>query len=77
MKAFWLIDSYFGVIVADFREEARRNMMRTRILMILKRRLTLTSKILTPSRFPRPYQLQRRRMSPLLPPVTDQMTILR
>ena len=71
-----LIDSYFGIIVADFREEARRNMTRTRILMTLKRRLTLTLKILTPSRFPRRYQLQRRR-GPLLPPVMDQMTILR
>ena len=71
-----LIDSYFGINVADFREEARRNMMRTRILTILKRRLTLTSKILTQSRFPRRSQLQRR-MPPLLPPVMDQMTILR
>ena len=66
----------FGINLAAFREEARRNMMRTRILMILKRKLTLTSKIQTQSRFLKRSQLQRR-MLPLLRPVTDQMTILR
>ena len=67
---------YFGFIVSDFREEARRNMMRMKTLMILKRKLILTSKILTLSRFQKPFQLQRR-MWPLPPPVMDQMTILR
>ena len=53
-------------------------MMRMRILMIQKRKLTLTSKTLTQSRFLKRSQLQRR-MSPLLRlrPVTDQMTISR
>ncbi len=51
-------------------------MMRMKILMILKRKLTLTSKILTLSRFPKHFQPQRRRWL-LPPPVMDQMTILR
>ena len=67
---------YFGINLTFLREEAGRNMMRMRILMILKRKLILTSKIQTQSRFLKLSQLPRR-MWPLLRPVRDQMTILR